>query len=89
MKIYDGEKLIKAHRCPIYGGELTESPRMKIHGGDKLIKVHRCPIYGGEITESLRMKIHGGDKTKIKGDALNKLEIPPNQDESGGMPQTR
>ena len=35
------------------------------------------------------MKIHGGDKTKIKGDALNKMEIPPNQDESGGMPQTR
>ena len=51
MKIYDGEKLIKAHRCLIYDGEITESPRMTIHGGDKLIKAHRCPIYGGEITE--------------------------------------
>ena len=33
MKIYESEKLIKAHRCLIYGGE-SKSPRMKIHGGE-------------------------------------------------------
>ena len=67
MKIHGSDKLIKAHRCPIYGGEITvtESPMMKIHGGDKLIKAHRCLIYGGEITESPRMKIHGGEITEI------------------------
>ena len=65
MKIYDGEKLIKAHRCPIYGGEITESPRMKIHGGDKLSKAHRCLIYGSDNLGSPRMKIHGGEITEI------------------------
>ena len=38
MKIYDGEKLIKAHRCLIYGGESETT-------GDALNKltVGGCP----------------------------------------------
>ena len=42
MKIYDGGKLIKAHRCLIYGGDNLESPRMEIHGGEITeINAHR------------------------------------------------
>ena len=82
MKIYDGEKPIKAHRCLIYGGE-SESPRMEIHGGE-ITKIKRDALN--------EMTIEGCPKRNdSRGNAPNEKTVGgcPKRNDSGGMPQTK